>query len=265
MNTLTTNNNEETGLQVVEAYELIVPSGLTDLDQDLFSFPIWSLLHTGPNAGKFENSLTGQLTSQIECIVLKVSQSRFKWPEKFEPKNVLPVCYSINGLQPADQIGALENGLGVKSANSNQLFCQAVNQAGKNIQCPAQQWIKGNRPTCSLIINYLVVDIDTGVPALIRFQRGALDNAKKLNTFVRGFGVTHSVIIRPETTTSQAGYTYFRPKFEPGQPIDQPALYAAMVAQMRDVPLTSIIEDMRPEVFTSINPETGEVNSQVIN
>jgi hypothetical protein len=239
--------------------QMMAVGGIEELDQldgeQMFTLPVWKLRHSGHDAGMFANTVTGEIAASIEAVVVSVTPSRFNWPRPYNPKVSDPLCYSIDAMRPVDQQSAAVQGFGVQGNVS--VCCRS--KAGV---CPAAQWIGGQSPECALILNYLVVDVGTLVPGVIRFSRGAMAAAKALNSLIRAVGFARTIVFSAEMVTSKAGFQYFTPTFTLGN--ETPADLLPVIQSMSAIQVVQIIGGTEPDYIEVVSSDTGEVTAEQV-
>lgn len=234
----------------------VPPPDLVNFDSDDYSLPRWKV---DKDTGSFVNTMTGEEKSELTAIVLKADKSRFYWPSDFKVDN-LPICHSLDGLRPVDQTDT--NPWGGKR-NKAGIWC---------IGCAASAWNNGERPKCAVSYNYLLLDVETDVMAVLNLSRARTKTAKALNSLWRLNGVRFSVRLFTEVEQSPRG-SFYQVRFALADKQKNWGEYALQMHQTKDMRLTGSIEQSHEfdteeliiEGLTTpqnIDKETGEVKEE---
>ena len=79
---------------------------------------------------------------------------------------------------------------------------------------------------CSLVYAYAMLDIETGLPFLMRAQRTGIQAARQLNTVAKMMGRAKSIVISAKVTQDDKG-TYAVPVFSTGQKLTPDVINSA--------------------------------------
>lgn len=141
-----------------------------------FVIPRWRI---DKNSGQFINSVTGATRDTLIAIVLRIGRSRIFWG-KFKGKDTELLCYSNDGIMPADQNTPYGNMVEDFNEHGKTKICDG---------CAMAQWDDKKRPECSQIFNYLLLEPSSSVPSVLSMSRMRAKTARELNTLVKFCGV----------------------------------------------------------------------------
>lgn len=218
----------------------------TDFDETDMVLPRWRI---SKENGGFYNNVTGEDRPQLIAVIIRADKSRFCWPPEFREDN-LPLCYSIDGMQPIKQI---DNEWAMH--HDGAYWCKG---------CEMTSWVSG-RPPCSISYNYLLCDVDDGAMAVLNLSRARAKVARELNSFWKLYGVSRPVRLWTERYNHAKGAFYqVHYAIEPRNA--DWTTYVALMLANRGTHLTSTLTDIRTELLEepdfedrAINTETGEI------
>lgn len=227
-------------------------------DPEDYSFPRWKV---DRQSGIFINDMMGTEAEHLEVILLGWDKSRILWPEYGDNGSKLPLCYSVNGVYPVNQLEANPYG---RRDDVGRIWCTG---------CPKAQWLD-DKPECSITYNYLMLNLEDEMPGVLNLARTRVKTAKALNGFHRLNTLTGKpklwLTIYTELEKTARGNVW-AVKFQKGEPLtpEQQSMAKEMMLHMQEFVLTGDMRDWDesgPEPATAgqaaeptIDPETGEV------
>lgn len=197
--------------------------GLEDIGSADLVLPILKLAHKDPEWG-FENSLTNEISKELNVIVLGVVKQRILWPPDPGAEGEGPICRSYDfahGIpDPEKWLAIVEK----PRTGHPSGFARDLIEAGGPLECgscPLKEWDthpKGAKPWCDeqwTVPLMLIGDDGSLSPTLISFSRTAI---KPIKNYVTAFATQNKpmyVAITKLVATQQFKGTnpYTVPKF----------------------------------------------------
>jgi hypothetical protein len=163
--------------------------------------------------GEWYNDLTGEFSKDITAVVLSLVKGRVAFPRKFSRESKA-LCASDDALSPRqDYIGheIFDEDRGIKW----------IIDGSACAQCPFSEFgPNGETPLCAKAFSYAMIDVEVGVPFIVRAQRTGIQAAKQLNTLAKLLGRRKLIHITSREVKSDSG-TYYVPVFATSEPATQ--------------------------------------------
>lgn len=174
------------------------------------------------HVGEWYNTITGEYCQTIEGVLLGVAKQRVNWGRDFSGKNPA-ICGSDNALYPRQEF------FGADVTDSKTDVVHVID--GACAECPFSKFTETEQassvaPLCSLVYVYAMLDMETGLPFLMRAQRTGIQAARQLNTIAKMLRRIKSIIISAKVTQDDKG-TYAVPVFSTGQKLSPDVINAA--------------------------------------
>lgn len=183
------------------------------------------------HVGEYYNTITGEYKQTIEGVLLGVTKQRVAFPRDYDGESNA-LCASDNGIFPRQEF------VGADVTDTKTGVVHVINLNCGCADCPFSKFTETEdaasvTPLCSLGYVYAMLDLDTGLPFLMRAQRTGIQAARQLNTVAKMMGRTKSIIISGKVTQDEKG-TYAVPVFSTGQKLT-PDIINAAAALVRDM------------------------------
>lgn len=125
----------------------------------------------GDVAGKLFIDVTGDVNDEMKLVLLKIKKSRVLFPQDFS-RDAEPLCRSQNFITPE---------------TDNEKFEPLAEACA---DCEYSKWTKSDSqkskpPRCNEVWNFLVVDIETYMPAWFSLKSTALKPARKIISMLK--------------------------------------------------------------------------------
>jgi len=172
--------------------------------------------------GEWYNTITGEYKQTIEGVLLGVTKQRVAFPRDYNADSQA-LCASDDGLYPRMEFAGAE----VIDSKTNVVHIISCGCA----ECPFSKFTETEQaasvsPLCSLGYVYAMLDMETGLPFLMRAQRTGIQAARQLNTVAKMMGRIKSIVISAKVTQDDKG-TYSVPVFSTGQKLTPDVINAA--------------------------------------
>ena len=190
--------------------------------------------------GEWYNNITGEFLSSVEGVLLGVMKQRVAFERQFSA-DAVALCASDEGLYARKEF------IGTTVTDSKTGYIYLIQ--GICGECPfAKFGSNGETPLCSLGYVYAMLDMESGLPFLLRAQRTGIQAARKLNTVVKMMGRVKSIIVTSQHVSSDNG-EYEVPVFTTGQKLTTDVVNAA----------AQIVREMGnlAERVSAVEPELG--------
>lgn len=189
--------------------------GVDALGREDMSIPRLELVQAQsdvPNAdehlGQWYNTLTGEYKKQVKAVLLSLGMGRAAFPRDFS-RDSQPLCASDNAILPrGEYIGTVvtDTKQGVRDEIRGECATCIFSKFGAN----------GESPLCAKAYVYAMLDIETGLPFVVRMQRTATHAAKQINTIAKMQGRKKLIVLASKKVQSDTG-NYFEPVFMSGE------------------------------------------------
>ncbi len=215
--------------------------GLNGLDRSDMKMPRLQLFQPQSQMdgtqGEIFNTLLGICEKVITVIVIRVGKGRVYWQKDFD-RDADPICASDDCRKPRE---------GISDPPSE--AC---------LGCVHSIWEDNKRPACDLVFNYMVVDIETGLPAMVTMSGTSAKTGKQLNALFNAFKVEHGFELSvSDLKRGSQGQWYEWIVRDAGRiDTDKAASYMALARDLASRDLTTDTGEDRKE---SVDKETGEV------
>lgn len=184
--------------------------------------------------GKIFNNITNEAKDAVDVVVIGAKKARCRWPDGAFSRDQEPQCASD------DAITAREGMAGIDMRRTPTTVCD---------ECVYSQWSTNEKdervpPACALSYNFLVVDVQDDLPALITFQRTSARAGRTLVTLVRAFGYRRAYRISTKQMTGPSGKFHVY-EVGTGEAIIPERLshYVAMAEQFKDRSIITTDDD----------------------
>jgi hypothetical protein len=200
------------------------------------------------HVGEYYNTITGEFRSEIEGILLGIAKQRVAWGRDYEGDNPA-LCGSDNALYPRNEF------IGATVQDTKTGIVHVID--GACAECPFSKFTENEQnssipPMCTLVYVYAMLDMENGMPFILRAQRTGIQAARQLNTVAKMMGRVKSVIISAKVTQDDKG-TYAVPVFATGQKLTLDIINAA----------AQIVHDMGnlAERVSAVEPDGAGTNA----
>lgn len=156
--------------------------GVDGLEREDFKLPIIRIVqatsrNAPPNsAGKFHNSVTGDVKDYMIVTVLKVAKTRILFPPEFSADSEL-LCASDDSKTAREQF------IGKTITDFNDYPMYVIPSDCDS--CVLQDWGPNREPpACALSYQYIVVDLESGMPGILGLKRTDVSMGRALNTLL---------------------------------------------------------------------------------
>ena len=200
--------------------------------------------------GEWHNSITGEYRKIVTAVLLSIARQRGAFPRDYSADSKL-LCGSDDALFPRRQFV----GSGVVDDNSG---ITHMIDGGPCAECLASQFIADIPPLCTFSYSYAMLDLDNGMPFLMRAQRTGIQAGRKLNTVAKLCGRAKSVIISANLVKNAKG-KYAVPIFSVGDKLAAAVLEMAHTLDaMGNLATRQSIVDDEPEHGNAEFVDTNE-------
>lgn len=160
------------------------------------------------HVGEWYNDLTGEFHSEVVAIVLSLVKGRVAFPRQFSRESKA-LCASDDGLFPRQDY------VGTNVIDDDRKIEWTIDGSACS-ECPFSQFgLAGETPLCAKAFSYAMIDVETGVPFIVRAQRTGINAAKQLNTLAKLLGRRKLIRITSREVKSDSG-AYYVPVFSTG-------------------------------------------------
>jgi hypothetical protein len=213
---------------------LVQPTGGKNLPDDCIE-----------HIGEWHNSITGEYRKVVTAVLLGIAKQRAAFPRDYSAESEL-LCGSDDALTPRRQFV----GSGVEDAKSGVTH---MIDGGPCAECLASQFIADIPPLCTFSYSYALLDLDNGMPFLMRAQRTGIQAGRKLNTVAKLCGRAKSVIISANIVKNDKG-KYAVPIFTVGDKLTADVLEMAhSLDAMGNLAARQSVVDDEPEQIKVAN------------
>lgn len=158
--------------------------------------------------GQWYNTLTGEYKKTVKAVLLSLGMGRAAFPRDFS-RDSEPLCASDDGILPrAEFIGTLvtDTKLNLTDEIRGECATCVFSRFGPN----------GESPLCPKAYVYAMLDVESGLPFVVRMQRSATKAAKQINTIAKMQGRKKLIVLASKKVTSDTG-NYYEPIFMSGE------------------------------------------------
>lgn len=195
------------GADILQREDIAVPR-LTLVQATSKGLPSDFLKHVG----ELYNNITGEYSASIEAVLLGVMKQRVAFPRDFSA-DATALCASDEGLYARKEF--------IGTSVTDTKTGQVANIDGICGECPFSKFgADGQTPLCSLGYVYAMMDLETGMPFLLRAQRTGIQAARQLNTVAKMMGRSRSIIVTGKLVSDDKG-NYAVPVFSTGKKLAQ--------------------------------------------
>lgn len=227
----------EPGTVAIPVEQATVP-GIEGFGRDEMVIPRLRLVQAqsgfSDNAGTIHNNMTGIAKDTITIIVIGAKKGRVKWPKDYK-RDQEPDCASDDGVRAREGLAGVEQDRQTPTAECARcIYSQwSTEDSGKRIP-----------PPCSMVLNFLVVDVEDDLPSLISFKRTSMAAGKQLVTLVKSFGFKRTFLLSAVQEQGDTG-KYYVLKVQAADAVvpERLAHYVALAEQFREQTITTDTED----------------------
>lgn len=164
-------------------------------------------LRIDKNTGEFVHDY-GDRTPELQAVLIKAHDpSRMLWPEKFKVGNQ-PLCKSNNAMWPVER-DPQRNLFGATDE-------QGLRTCGG---CPLAEWVEQDgeryKPRCALVLNLLLIDLETEMPGVLSLARTRFRTGENLASFWAMTNFRHAVTLTTYPYSGESG-TWYMVEFKRG-------------------------------------------------
>lgn len=198
--------------------------------------------------GQWYNTLTGEYKKTVKAVLLSLGMGRAAFPRDFS-RDSEPLCASDDGIVARPEYaGAIvtDTKLGIRAEIMGECATCIFSKFGAN----------GEAPLCPKAYVYAMLDIETGLPFVVRMQRSATKAAKQINTIAKMQGRKKLIVLASKKVQSDTG-NYYEPIFMSGEatPPEMLALCYQLTSELGNIAArvqrerseTSMNHDLVPE------------------
>ncbi len=157
--------------------------------------------------GQWYNTLTGEYKKTVKAVLLSLGMGRAAFPRDFS-RDSEPLCASDDGIVARPEYaGAIvtDTKLNITAEIQGECATCIFSRFGPN----------GEAPLCPKAYVYAMLDIESGLPFVVRMQRTATRAAKQINTIAKMQGRKKLIVLSSKKVQSDTG-NYYEPVFMSG-------------------------------------------------